>query len=290
LDFKGALRIEFELPVNSSQGLTGGAQLETLTLGEEEFQDVTAQFLYKSDSFKINKIEAKGLGGSLSGSAALTPAHVAIQMSATHIESRNLFRLFHSSLEIRGLCEWDGELTSGYGNDFLSKANGKASFKMENGHLPEVPVLLKTFSAANVLSLVNYLKGQKKEPGIPISRAEGKITIENGIAKSDDPFVIKNDLLQIGFQGQVDLAKQTVKGTVVIHVLTLPDEILGAVPGLKWILMGKNRSFFPIFVGIKGPLQDPKVNTQSLKSLTGPVWQTLNRIFNLPKDIVDKLR
>jgi hypothetical protein len=71
--------------------------------------------------------------------------------------------------------------------------------------------------------------------------------------------------------------------------LTFFNEIIRLVPGVKQILIGKKKSMLPLWVRISGPLDDPEVKVQPVKSLEKKLWSTVKGVFTLPEDVFSTL-
>jgi hypothetical protein len=90
--------------------------------------------------------------------------------------------------------------------------------------------------------------------------------------------------------GTYDLPTRAVDGRLVVNFLTVTDEIIRLIPGVREILLGKQKGLIPIWVKVTGKADDPAVVVLPARTITGPVWNTFKHILRLPKTILKKLQ
>jgi len=237
----------------------------------------------------VRQVRIEGLGGSATGGADFTvlPSSTIFRATwtASGLNATSLFRLMGSSLQVTGICDSDGWMGSSLGGGFLHNLDGQVNFKLTRGYLEEVPGVLKIFSKMNLTSLINHWKGDTRRQRIPFNETTGTILFSHGTARTEKPVVLQNDTLQMGFMGSLNLVDNTVDGTVVVHILTVADEIISKIPIVNLILQGNKKSVLPIWVKVTGPVHDPKIDTAPLKSVASEVQGIFKRVFNLPANL-----
>jgi hypothetical protein len=67
------------------------------------------------------------------------------------------------------------------------------------------------------------------------------------------------------------------------------DEILHKIPLVRDILLGDEKGLLPIWLSVQGNAADPKIRVMSVKSIAGPVWNTIANTLRLPEKMFEKL-
>jgi hypothetical protein len=243
--------------------------------------------------YLLEGAQFEGLGGSITVNASYLPSlstsSLKISWKTVGIEAQDLFHLAGSSVEARGTADSEGTLETMPGGEFFPKMNGEINLHVKDGWFGNVPGLFKILSRINLTTLLTEIKGEHRAH-VPFDETHGTVTIENGKASTKEPFVLQNKTVEMAFMGTYDLTDKTVDGKIVINFLTVTDEIIQKIPGVRDILLGDGRGLIPIWVEVKGKAHDPKVRVLSGKSITSPVWNTVSHILHLPGKLFNKLR
>jgi uncharacterized protein YhdP len=166
----------------------------------------------------------------------------------------------------------------------------KGAFQVElaSGAISGLPGVLKVLSSLNVRSLFNSVEG-KNVRGLPFRVVSASCAVDAGLLRTTSPAALHSDTMDMGLMGSIDLAKDTIQADMVVQFLTFFNEIVRLVPGVKHILIGKKKSVLPLWVKISGPLDDPEVKVQPVKSLRKELWSAVKGVFTLPEDVFSTL-
>jgi hypothetical protein len=259
-----------------------------LRYGRAALSEVRAKLHRSTGPCVLDALTFRSLGGAFSAHGEYDPAAsadgVTFDWSASSVSARDLFLLAGSSRVIAGVIDTEGRLTTGTGPRFLPGMNGEFSFEVRKVVLGDAPVLLKILSRLNVISLLS-----RTGPPLAFDEVHGAVKIAGGKATVDRPIVLENKTLQIGMTGAYDLAARTIDAKVVVNFLTVTDEIIHMIPIVRTILLGKEKGMMPVWLEVKGTVDDPDVRIQSFRTVTAPVWNAFRRILKLPVKILDQL-
>jgi hypothetical protein len=250
---------------------------------------------FTNQDVSIETMTAHGLGGNLNATAefrvdaqtvpvtetALLPNNFNLYWNIQNIDLSKLSAVLKFPPVLSGVGSSTGAVS---GNIFAlssKKTKGQIHFNLSNGWVSGLPGLVKTITSLNIRSLFKK-ESEKNHEGLPYQTAQASIVLRDGQAIFEPAAVFNNETLQVAFLGTIDLDKQTVKGNLVIHFLTLVSEVISAIPGVRSLLIGDQKSIIPIWVEIRGPLKDPEIEVRQSKSFTEPVWNAVRRLFKLP--------
>jgi uncharacterized protein YhdP len=166
--------------------------------------------------------------------------------------------------------------------------SGTVKVDVKNGWVSGMPGLLKILSRLNLTTLFSEIDGRRRTK-MPFDEAHGAAKIVKGKVSTDGPLMLENKTLQMAFLGSYDLPSRTVDGRVVVNFLTVTDEIIGLIPGVRDILLGGEKGLIPIWLEVKGNADDPSVEVLAARTIAAPVWDTVGNILRLPKTLFRKI-
>ena len=186
--------------------------------------------------------------------------------------------------------------------DFNGLHHGRYSLKIsgnpEGTMKGEVIVeggVMKDFKAYNnTLAFINTLPAlaSLQDPGY----SKKGFTIQEGVTeyrmiKRDviifDSIYIKGSSATIVGKGVVDLNKKTIRMDLAIQTARELGKVVGSVPLLGYILMGKDKSM-TIGLKIRGTLDNPIVKTSAGKEILKLPLDLLQRTFDSPGQLINK--
>ncbi len=281
--WKTAVRVEIP------RRLTATISADDVKYGLAEFRSVHATVTRSTGPCLLEQLSFRSLGGSdrrerlLSSRGRTTPSSSPGKTSG--IDIQNLIHMLGSTRDAGGIADSEGHLVTGLGDRFLPAMHGTVKLDIKNGWTA-MPGLLKVLSRLNISTLFSEVRGRHQQR-LPYDEAHGSVTIVAGKVTTDKPILLQNKTLQMAFLGSYDLPTRTVDGRLVVNFLTVTDEIIGMIPGVRDILLGKERGLIPIWVKIKGKGSDPIIEILSAKTIAAPVWNTFKHILRLPKTLFE---
>jgi hypothetical protein len=112
------------------------------------------------------------------------------------------------------------------------------------------------------------------------------VRYENGVIRTQGAAMLQNDTLQLAMMGKADLVNGTVDGDMVFYFLTVLDEAINSIPGIRTVLLGGKKSLIPTWVKVSGPIDDPQITALPAKTLTDTAWSTIRNTFNFPRRVL----
>jgi hypothetical protein len=264
-----------------------------LKYGSAEARGLRAVVTRSTGPYVLEQMSFQSLGGSVTATGSYLPAgaddYLKLSWHATGVDIQALFYLAGSTHAAAGFADSNGALSTGVGARFLPGMNGKVSVDLKEGWFGGVPGLVKVLSRLNISTLFAEAAGRHRQR-IPFNAAHGSVTITKGKIASDRPLILENKTLQMAFMGTYDLPSQTVDGKIVVNFLTVTDEIIHLIPGVRDILLGKEKGLIPIWLKVTGKADDPDIDILQLKTIEGPFWNAARRVLRLPKKLFEKLK
>ena len=280
-------------PSAAAWRLKAAISADDLTYGRTDFRDVRALVRRSTGPYTLERLTFRSLDGAFEASGSYLPSGgddaVKVAWKASGVSVQDLFRLAGSTREAGGVAESEGRLETGLGSRFLPALSGTATLDVKSGWFDGMPGLLKVLSRLNLVTLFAEAAGRHRSR-VPFDEARGAVTIAKGKITADKPLVLQNKTLQMAFMGTYDLPSRTVDGKIVVNFLTVTDEIIGLIPGVRDILLGGEKGLIPIWVKVKGDADDPRIEILSARTIAAPVWNTVGHILRLPKTLFDKLK
>lgn len=273
--------------------LNAAISADDLRYGETDFRDVRAVVRRSTGPYVLESLTLQSLGGSISANGAYLPstADDALKFGwkTSGVGFQDLLRLAGSKLEAAGVADSEGSLVTGTGARFLPAMNGAVKLDLKNGWFSGIPGLLKVLARLNITTLFAEARGRHVQH-VPFDEAHADVKIVNGKVIADKPLVLKNKTLEMAFLGDYDLPSRTVDGKLVVNFVMVTDEVIRLIPGVRDILLGKEKSLIPIWLKVSGKAADPDLDVQPAKSIAAPFWNTARHILRLPKRVLQELK
>ena len=250
-------------------------------------KDLRASVQRDNEAYKIDITQFQVLGGTVDAHATYVPSvstdSLRITWKTSGVQAQDIFNLAGSTLEVKGILDSEGHIESSVGGRFLSSMNGEIKLNLQKGWFGNASGLIKVLSKLNMVTLFSEAEGRTR---VPFDETHGTLKIINGIASTQEPFVLENKTLQLAFMGTYELAKGRIDGEVAVHFLLITDEIINKIPLVNDILLGEKKGMIPVWVSVKGNIADPEVKMLSTKMIAGPAWNIIGNVFRLPKKLL----
>jgi hypothetical protein len=269
-----------------------------LTVRGESFSLSTAAVSYQDGDLTLSHLGFAGLGGrgtfefSLAREEDAPGAKEAgglgrrfdIAWAVADLDSSRLLDFLGMRPLSTGRLRSTGRLSGDRTKPRSGGLAGAFHVELASGVISGLPGVVKFVSSLNVRSLFNTVEG-KNVRGLPFRVVSASCTVDAGILRTAGPAALHSDTIDMGLLGSVDFAKDTIRADMVVQFLTVFSEIIRLVPGVKQILIGGKKSMLPLWVKISGPLDDPDVKVQPMKSLGKKLWSTVKGVFTLPENV-----
>jgi len=167
--------------------------------------------------------------------------------------------------------------------------------KVMNGQIIVEGGVMSGFKAYNnILAFVNTLpalavlhKPGYSEKGFTIKEGVAEYRMINKTKMVFDSIYIKGTSATIVGKGELDLEKNTIKLDLAIQVAREIGKVIGNIPLVGYILMGKDKS---MTVGLKvsGSLEAPKVETTATTDILSLPLDIIKRTLQSPQHIINK--
>ena len=277
----------------SSWSVDGKVDVETGKYRSLRYENLKGEMKTVDGTLFIRPFQFKSDGGDFWGEGWIKPTEKGIRFEIkpriSNMESKAFIRtLFGKGEEgrviITGRVHVDKVELTGEGADFQKmkeSLNGNLRFEIENGVIERFNILSKIFSILNVSQLFMGRLPDLKTKGLPYHQILANIYVKEGVASTDD-FLVNSDAMRVTLQGKVDLGKNSIDARIGVHPLVTIDTILSHVPIAGYILTGKDKAFISYFYGVKGNLDDPKIEAIPLKSIEEPSWGVIKRLLETP--------
>jgi hypothetical protein len=262
-----------------------------LLIRGERFALSTAAVSYEGGALAIPSLGFSGLGGRGVLGLSLKPDGSAgwgrrfeFTWHVADLDSARLLAVFGAKPSATGRLRSTGRLQGDRTELKSDRVKGSFDLALASGVISGVPGAVKVLSSLNATSLLRTVGGGNVA-GLPFRVVTASCDIDAGVLRTAASTALHSATMDIGIRGSVDLPKQTIQADMVIQFLTVLDEVIRLVPGLKQILIGRKKSMFPIWAKLRGPLDDPQVTIQPVKSLRKDLWLAVKGVFNLPESL-----
>ncbi|MCX5802257.1 MAG: AsmA-like C-terminal region-containing protein, partial [Proteobacteria bacterium] len=168
----------------------------------------------------------------------------------------------------------------------LSRMNGNLIVYSKGGVIKKWNLLSKIFGLLNVYDL---LKGKidLKQEGLSYKRMGATFTVKNGIFNTKD-FLIDSPSMLITGNGNLDMNKNEIDGSIAVSPLVTVDRIINKIPILRKIIRVKEKGFLYTAYNVKGPINDPDISLNFTESIGGGMVDILRNILVLPKEVFEE--
>ena len=277
----------------SDWSIDGKIQIDQGRFRSLHFQGLKGEMKTVGGILFIRPIQFKSDGGDFWGEGWIKPMEKGISFEIkprfSNMEAKAFIRtLFRKGEEERvivtGRVHIDKVELKGEGEDFQQvkeSLNGGLRFEIENGVIERFNVLSKIFSILNVSQLLKGRLPNLTTKGLPFHQILANFHVKDGVATTDD-FLVDSDAMRITLIGKIDLGKNFIDARIGVHPLVTIDTILRSVPIAGYILTGEDKGFISYFYGVKGNLDNPKIEAIPLKTIEEPSWGVIKRLLLTP--------
>jgi hypothetical protein len=219
--------------------------------------------IYPHQSFILRKavLTIEEAAVHLSGTFGLqgkgAPAHIDGAADGVPIEAF-WNRFFRSHAYVTGTAGFEFQLDFPLVASWVEDLDGTLYVHSEKGVVKSFKTLYDVLAVTNLANYLTLHLPNLKEQGIPYETLSGHFTIADGVFTSKDVFM-KTENSNIAAEGVIDMPGQELDATLRVQFFRLIEDILHAIPGLKWILNDQHKILLPIIVTLRGPWHDVKV-------------------------------
>ena len=192
-------------------------------------------------------------------------------------------RLLHPLINFKGL----------HGGRYSISMEGNPDIEMKGRIIVEGGVLSGFKAYNNTLAFINTIPALAtlQSPGFSKRGFKIKEGVIEYRQRSDriilDSIYIKGSAATIAGKGVIDLKQKTLDVSLAIRTARELGKIVGNLPLLGYIIMGKDKSM-TIGLKITGPIEQPKVKTSAAKEILSLPLDILKRTLESPAHIINK--
>lgn len=168
----------------------------------------------------------------------------------------------------------------------MSTLEGSCTISVRDGILSKATILSKIFSLLNVYRIFRQDYTDLLEKGLHYDKIDGSIKIEQGIARTEG-IVLDSASMKMHGVGELDIANRVVDMEIAVQPLETVDKVLGKIPIVGTVLMGKEGAFIVTYYKLQGPLNDPQLDQIVFQSLGRKGQGIFRRIFEVPENIIN---
>jgi len=263
------------------------------------FDEVQATVNGADGVLVVDPITGRTGTGTLAGQARIAlpqgkPASVETSLHLQGIAVEPVFQAFGiKEPPFTGVLKLDGAI-SGNGNDPRGTArtlNGNVRVVVEKGYFQR---LSATAKVVRLLDLPRLLAGKAEvsEKGMPFDCMSGRVVVKNGIAEIQD-YRLDSQIMKMTAAGTYDIPNDRYNMVMVVTPFGSYESILQSIPLFGKLFAGEREGFSTAFFEVKGPLTDPQVTWQPIKSvgsgLTGLAqlaFDVMKNFILLPKEVI----
>lgn len=263
--------------------------LSQLSWHDLTWDPVKATLDFSDDKPRVRVAKANLCGLNSPGVWTIDGKDLALDVT---LEGKSLdVKTFYNCVERRqvkmtGTLDLSGQV-SGRGpvDDLVSSLQGPLKVKFSNG------VILQDKTLARVLEVLNITQIVKGR--LPNLSSEGfaytTITVQGEFKEGKllvNEFNMDGETLDVIGQGAIDLIQETVDMELMAAPFKNANTVIKYIPGVNYLMAD---SLVAIPVGIKGPLDDPKVQVLSAPSIGSGLLKLGERIIKSPIKLIETL-
>ena len=291
---RGALEV-----ISGNAKLAATASVKHARYRGVPFDEVQATVNGADGVLVVDPITGRMGTGTLAGQARIAlpqgkPASVEASLHLQGIAVEPVFQAFGiKEPPFTGVLKLDGAI-SGNGNDPRGTArtlNGNVRLVVEQGYFQR---LSATAKVVRLLDLPRLLadKAEVSEKGMPFDCMSGRFVVKNGIAEIQD-YRLDSQIMKMTAAGTYDIPNDRYNMVMVVTPFGSYESILQSIPLFGKLFAGEREGFSTAFFEVKGPLTDPQVTWQPIKSvgsgLTGLAqlaFDVMKNFILLPKEVI----
>ncbi len=188
---------------------------------------------------------------------------------------------------LTGSFDLQGEITAKVQQENMSETlKGSLNFVARDGRVYRSTVLAKIFDLLNFTEVYRGRLPDLAHEGCAYDSIRATATLKNGKLLLNDVIFDGRCAKMVG-TGEVDLASQKVKFTVLVSPLKTVDTVVRNIPLVGSLLGG---SLVSIPVKVTGDLNDPTVVPLSPSAVGSGLLGTMKRVFRLPFTLTQPLK
>jgi hypothetical protein len=263
---------------------------EILDYGDYRWTPFDGAILFEEDSMVFTISEATLCGIPTTGAVTVTPGHFDLRFDA---QTKNkellpaLTCLVMNGFKADGTFDLKADISArGKAENLISELSGSIAFSAEKGRIYHSFLLVKVFAFLNLTEILFGKLPDFSNEGFAYDALMIRGQFQKGTLHVTEA-ILDGDTMELGFEGQVDLAGGKVDGRLLVAPLRTVDRIVRHIPLLGRITGGKLVS---IPIQVTGDLKDPRLTPLSPSAIGQGLINAMRRTFNLPVDIIDSFR
>lgn len=188
--------------------------------------------------------------------------------------------LLSSSFYLEGTLTGMGETE----DQILNSLEGKASLELKKGRIHRFSWLSRIFSLMNLYQLVQARLPDLTSEGMPFDWIRGDFTVKKGVAHTEN-FLLQSTAMSMSAVGDLFLRKGTLKMIVGVQPFQTLEKVVGLVPFVGYILIGKDKKLVVAYFQVKGKIGDPAVAPRPIHTLSKGILGIVERTIRLPMEL-----
>ena len=163
--------------------------------------------------------------------------------------------------------------------------SGEVTIYDSDGVIRKWNLLAKIFGALNVYDLLRG-KVDFGQNGLVYYKLGATFTGSKGVFHTSN-FLLDSASMVLTGNGQFDLNKRQMDGTVNVSPLIVLDRTLDQIPIVRSILKEPGQGFLYLSYSIKGPFDDPDIAPNIISTIGSKTLETLKNILTLPLGVFE---
>ena len=187
---------------------------------------------------------------------------------------------FTGVLKLDGAISWNGNDPRG----IAPTLNGNVQLMVEKGYFQRLSATAKVI---RLLDLPRVLAGRAEvsEKGMAFDCMSTQIGIMNGIAETKN-YRLDSQIMKITAAGTYDIPGDRYNMVMVVTPFGSYESILQSIPLFGKLFAGEREGFTTAFFEVTGPLTDPKVTWQPIKSVGSGMTGLAQLAFDFMKNVL----
>jgi len=274
---------------DANRSITGemNIAIEEMIYDRFSLGPIISQVTLRPENIDITVEELHLCNFELPASFMLTPEGISgdIHIAA---EGTDLLATMDCLLGMEGTMEGEYSLSAsleieGEPEDLLSNLDGQVTFVARNGRMQNLPLMTRIFALLNVTEMLRGKLPDLDKEGFAYDMMKMAGNITDGILTIEEA-VIDSSIMDIAAEGEMGLARKTLRLTVLVAPLKTVNYIVGKIPIVKHIL---GEQFVIIPISVTGELKDPKVTPMAASAVGNRLLGILENTITLPATLVE---
>ncbi len=299
-DFSGIFRKQLRLPVilpgSLADRTTGEFLLESKSVRATnvDLKDVLVRGSFGGRTLAVHEGGAAvGRGNlTLQGDAYLGPvATIHARARLSHATAQEFLAFLgekHGIVEGVGSISADLSFAGNDGDQLARSASGTVNLASRDGVIRKWVILSKILAFTNLSDLVRGRVDLTRQ-GLVYRRFNASFHGRDGVFHTDNLLIDSPSMLITG-TGDVDAAAKEMDGELIISPLVTLDRIINVIPIVRRIVREGKSGFLFFGYHLKGPLDDPEVESSYVRSVGARIFYLLRNAVELPKGLWDSFQ